>query len=74
MTTWQQRIDELKQFEREEGMPLPMYPWRIVELEDQGFIVDLCSGEVTRPDSFTPTPSGRAISHLLSHEQGVVAI
>jgi hypothetical protein len=72
--TFEQRIQELKDFERECGVPLPMFPWRIVELEDRGYVVDLCSGEILSAVTVAPTASAQAVLHLLAHEQGSIAI
>lgn len=44
------RIAELKAWERETGRGLPYMPATICALEDRGFVVDLESGEVFRPE------------------------
>ena len=39
------RIQELEEWSEETGLPLPMPAEEIIELEDQGLIVDLETGE-----------------------------
>lgn len=60
------RIAELLELERAEGIALPMFPARIVELEDHGFCVDLVTGEIYKAVLAEPTPSGKAAAHLLA--------
>ena len=40
------RVSELEQFARAEGLELPMPALEIVQLEDQGFVVDLHTGQI----------------------------
>ena len=68
------RIAELEGLAREEGFTLPMPASRIVELEDRGYVIDLETGVVLGAVKVMPTPSGRAVSHLLAHEIGAVAL
>ena len=61
------RIIELKEVERTEGVPLPMFPWQIIELEDAGYVVDLISGEILSANFTVATlPNAKAVSYLLS--------
>lgn len=39
------RIQELQEWSKETGLPLPMPAEEIIELEDQGLIVDLKTGD-----------------------------
>lgn len=64
------RIAELETLMAEEGIALPMPIGRILELEDQGYIVNLRTGNITAPTVSTPTPSGKAIAHLLKDHKG----
>jgi len=41
------RIEELREWEKEPGLTLPMHPEAIIVLEDEPMIVDLESGEIT---------------------------
>lgn len=52
------RILELLQLAAEEGIILPLPPEQIIALEDNGYTVDLRTGETvdTNEDRFTPTP------------------
>ena len=40
------RIDELYEWSEETGLPLPLNPETIIQLEDQGLIVDLETGDI----------------------------
>ncbi|MEZ4707582.1 MAG: hypothetical protein R3A44_10265 [Caldilineaceae bacterium] len=42
----QDRISELEQFARAEGLDLPIPALEIVRLEDQGFVIDLRTGQI----------------------------
>ena len=41
-----QRIEELEDFARTEGLILPFSAAEIVALEDQGFVIDLRTGQI----------------------------
>lgn len=41
-----QRIEELEAFARAEGFTLPIPAAEIVALEDQGFVIDLHTGQI----------------------------
>lgn len=68
--TFEERVKELKDFEREEGVPLPMFPTRIIELEDQGFVVDLVTGQVYSNVTVQTTKHAKAVAYLLSERLG----
>lgn len=72
--TFEQRVQELLDFERESGVPLPMFPWQIIDLEDKGFTVDLETGTVYREVTVQPTASAKAILHLLAGVAGELTI
>jgi hypothetical protein len=61
------RIVELEELAKAEGFRLPMPADLIIFFEDHGFVVDLPSGQVHRGTVFTPTSSGRTVSHLLKN-------
>jgi len=68
------RTIELLELAASEGFRLPMPASLILWLEDRGCIVDLHTGRATRPTVGTPTPSGRAVSHLLREVVGEFAL
>ena len=68
------RVAELLELAASEGLRLPMPAETIVHFERQGHIVDLLSGEVYTVITSTPTPSGKAVSHLLADVKGEVAL
>jgi hypothetical protein len=68
------RITKLEELAESEGLQLPMAPQLIVWLEERGYVVCLHSGKASRPTVGLPTASGRAVSHLLAHEVGEVAL
>jgi hypothetical protein len=59
------RITELEELAAAEGIMLPMPAQMIVWLENRGYVVDLITGRAPRPTVGTPTPSGKAVCHLL---------
>ena len=72
--TFEQRVQELLDFERECGVPLPLFPWQIIELEDQGLVVDFETGTLFDTVTVQPTCHAQSVLHLLAHETGVVTI
>ena len=62
------RVGELLALEAEIGRPLPYPAVEIVRLEDDGYIVDLDTGELLRNVTAQPTVFGEAIAHLLAAE------
>jgi hypothetical protein len=68
------RIEEIEELAQVEGIPLPMPARMVVWFEDRGCIVDLITGIASRPESFTPTPMGRTIAHLLADAVGEVTL
>ena len=40
------RVEELREWERETGLTLPMTPEDIIELEEENMIVDLETGDI----------------------------
>jgi hypothetical protein len=64
------RVQELQDFAASEGIMLPMPPQMILWFEDRGCVVDLHTGIAHRATVGTPTPSGRAVSHLLRNVVG----
>jgi hypothetical protein len=65
----QTRIAELHAFAVEEGIELPLHAELIIWLEERGCVVDLLTGRATLPVVGTPTPSGKAVNHLLTPEE-----
>lgn len=70
MATFEQRVQELRDFERSEGIALPMFPADIVAWEDRGYTVDLLTGAVYSAVTAQPTPSAVAVLHLLAGVSG----
>jgi hypothetical protein len=68
------RVAELEALAREEEIVLPYPPHYICWLEDRGCVVDLVTGKVYCAIVATPTPSGRAVAHLLLDAVGEVAV
>ena len=68
------RANELLEFAASEGFDLPMPVRLILWLEDRGCIVDLATGIASRPTVGTPTPIGKAVSHLLADHVGEFAL
>lgn len=68
------RITELEELARDEGLTLPLPIDLIVFFEKRGRIVDLTSGRVTHATVGLPTPSGKAVSHLLRNAIGPVSL
>jgi hypothetical protein len=68
------RIEELEALAASEGIALPMPVRLILWLEDHGCIVDLATGIAARPTVGTPTPIGKAVSHLLTDHVGEFAL
>lgn len=71
-TPLEARLAELRQWEREEGRGLPLLPAHIIRLEDQGWIVDLVTGEIVgRADDapFVPTEAAEALVAALRAEE-----
>lgn len=60
------RVTELEELAVSEGIKLPYRAELIVWLEERGCIVNLLTGKATSPYVGTPTPSGKAVSHLLT--------
>jgi hypothetical protein len=61
------RILELLELAAVQGFILPMPPERIIELEDDGHVVDLVNGEIIidgASDWFELTVAGEAIVHI----------
>ena len=46
MNSTLQRLEELYQFARDEGITLPMPAEEIIRLEDLGFVIDLRTGQI----------------------------
>jgi len=46
MTDQQKRIQELEDQAAQDGFTLPMPAWEIVQIEDEGSIVDLITGQI----------------------------
>lgn len=61
------RVGELLALEAS-GVTLPYPAVVIVELEDNGYIVDIDTGAVLSSVTVTPTVFGEAIAHLLTQE------
>jgi hypothetical protein len=64
------RIQELLECAEAEGLPLPMSPEAIIELEDAGHIVDLKTGAIVLGEAnqnyrYELTPYGEAMVHLM---------
>lgn len=72
--TFEQRVQELRDFEREEGVVLPMFPADILALEDRGYTVDLETGQVYVNVTVAPTPSAQAVCYLLASVEGSINI
>jgi len=68
------RVIELEALAASEGIELPMPVRLILWFEDRGCIVDLHTGWATRPTVCGPTPSGKAIAHLLTDHVGELAL
>ncbi len=64
------RIAELVALAREEGIKLPMRPALICWFEDRGRVVCLTTGKVYCGIVATPTPSAKAVAHLLQAVEG----
>lgn len=64
------RIAELHALATSEGIRLPMPVEMILWFENRGCVVDLQTGKVTRTPIATPTPSGKAVAHLLAEHVG----
>lgn len=60
------RVTELEELAVSEGVKLPYRAELIVWLEERGCIVNLLTGKATLPHVGLPTPSGKAVSHLLT--------
>jgi hypothetical protein len=61
------RILELLELAAEQGFVLPMSPEEIIQLEDDGHIVDLANGEIIidgAADWFELSPAGEALLHI----------
>ena len=61
------RILELLELASAEGIVLPMSPEEIIQLEDEGHVVDLINGEIIingASDWFELTPAGEALVHI----------
>ena len=61
-----QRIAELEELAREEGIELPLPAHMIVAYERSGYIVDLCSGMIYKSVTVAPSAHAKAVSYLLS--------
>jgi hypothetical protein len=59
-----QRIVELEALALHEGFRLPMAADLIAYFERQGYVVDLCTGEVYRDVQVAVAPSAQALCHL----------
>jgi hypothetical protein len=64
------RVAELEELAAAEGIMLPMPVRLILWFEDRGCVVDLHTGKAHGATVGTPTPSGRAVSHLLTDHVG----
>lgn len=69
-----QRVVELEELAREEGIVLPLPVDLIAFLERQGRVVDLVTGQVYTSITVATMPSAQAIAHLLCQVEGTVAI
>jgi hypothetical protein len=61
------RILELLELAAEQGFALPMSPEEIIQLEDDGHVVDLVNGEIIidgASDWFELTVAGEALVHV----------
>jgi len=61
------RILELLELAAKQGFVLPMSPEEIIQLEDDGHIVDLVNGEIIidgASDWFELAPAGEALLHV----------
>lgn len=65
-----QRGAELRELATAENIRLPMPIEMILWYEDRGFVVDLCTGQATVPNVGLPTPSAKAVTHLLKNHVG----
>ena len=65
------RVGELLALEAETGVSLPYPAVVIVQLEDNGYIVDIDTGAVLSSVTVQPTVFGEAIAHLLTQEVSV---
>ena len=66
-----QRVRELLQWSQAEGLPLPLPPERIIEIEDQGHCIDLATGEIVYEVAdliFPLSAVGEATIHLIEVE------
>jgi hypothetical protein len=68
------RVQELLDVAASENITLPYPAHYICWLEDRGRVVDLVTGKVYCAIVATPTPSGRAVAHLLRDAVGEVAV
>jgi len=68
------RIAEILELAANEGFSLPMPASMILFFEDRGRFVDLRTGKVSNATVCGPTPSGKAVSHLLRDVVGEVAL
>jgi len=68
------RLAELQDLARDAEIRLPYPADYIVWLEDKGRIVDLVTGTVYGGIVATPTPSAKAVAHLLRHEVGEIVV
>ena len=68
-----QRISELLDLAREEGLRLPYPPDYICWLEDRSFVVDLIDGDVYAV-TVAPTRHAQAVAYLLGHEVGELVV
>ncbi len=68
------RVQELLELAASEGFILPMPVRLILWFEDRNCIVDLATGIASRPTVGTPTPIGKAVSHLLADHVGEFAL
>ena len=70
------RAQELLDLAASEGFNLPIPITMILWFEDHGCVVDLHTGKASRAHGaspqWQPTPSGKAVAHLLQHERGEV--
>lgn len=64
------RVAELQALVVEEGVKLPLPIALILWFEDRGYVVDLETGMARRYFVGAPTPSGKAVAHLLVNVEG----
>jgi hypothetical protein len=74
MNSQDPRVQELLDLAHAENITLPMPVDMIVYFENQGKFVDLVTGKVYDAVIATPTPSAKAVLHLLGHVEGDIFV